>query len=119
MEIINVIELLKNNPDGSFLELGSFNGKSFGTCSITSVSPGWEMHPDTDEFFYVIDGTVEITFLEQEGKKHYIAPTGSSFMVPKGVWHRPGAPNGARFIYFTPGQSLYSELEDPRNEADT
>ena len=99
MEVTDVIDLLKNNPDGSFLEFGSFNGKSFGTCSITGVSPGWEMHPDTDEFFYVIDGTVEITLLEKNGEEHYVAPTGTSFVVPQGVWHKPGAPNGAKFIY--------------------
>ena len=71
------------------------------------------MHPDTDEFFYVIEGTVEITLLEDE-RNHYAAPAGSSFVVPKGVWHKPGAPEGAKFIYYTPGESLYSESEDPR-----
>jgi quercetin dioxygenase-like cupin family protein len=76
------------------------------------------MHPDTDEFFYVIEGTVEITLLEDE-PRHYTAPAGSSFVVPSGIWHNPGAPEGAKFIYFTPGQSLYSESEDPRIERDT
>ncbi len=115
MEITNVLKLLADNPEGSFLEFSAFNDKSFGTCSVTGVSPGWEMHPDTDEFFYVIEGTVEITLLRDE-PEHYVAPPGSSFVVPKGIWHKPGAPLGAKFMYFTPGQSLYSESDDPRND---
>ena len=116
MEITDVLQLLKDNPEGSFLEFSAFNDRSFGTCDVTGVSPGWEMHPDTDEFFYVIEGTVEITLLEVDGPNHYVAPAGSSFVVPQGIWHKPGAPAGAKFIYFTPGQSLYSESEDPRTD---
>ena len=116
METTNILQLLSHNPEGSFVEFGSFNGKAFGTCNITGVSPGWEMHPDTDEFFYVIEGRVEITLLEGNESNHYVAPPGTSFVVPRGIWHKPGAPEGAKFIYFTPGESLYSESEDPRNE---
>ena len=117
MKITDVLRLIAENPEGSFLEFSPFNDKSFGTCSVNGISPGWEMHPDTDEFFYVIDGTVEITLLEDQ-PQHYVAPAGSSFVVPRGIWHKPGAPEGAKFIYFTPGQSLYSEKEDPRIEGD-
>ncbi|MEQ8691670.1 MAG: cupin domain-containing protein [Pseudomonadales bacterium] len=116
METTNVLELLAANPEGSFLEFGVFNGKPFGTCDVTGVSPGWEMHPDTDEFFYVIEGTVEITLLEDSGPEHYVAAAGTSFVVPQGIWHKPGAPSGAKFIHFTPGQSLYSESDDPRDD---
>lgn len=118
METTDVLALLQDNPEGSFLEFSQFNGWSFGTCSITGVSPGWEMHPDTDEFFYVIDGCVEITLLEGDQANHHVAPAGTSFVVPQGIWHKPGAPQGAKFIYFTPGQSLWSESEDPRLDAD-
>ncbi len=118
METTDVLALLRDNPEGSFLEFGLFNGRSFGTCSVTGVSPGWEMHPDTDEFFYVIEGCVEITLLEGDQSNHHVAPAGTSFVVPRGIWHKPGAPEGAKFLYFTPGQSLYSESEDPRADTD-
>lgn len=113
MEVVDVMKLLGEHPDGAFLDLVPFNASQFGTCSVTGVSPGWEMHPDTDEFFYVLEGTVEITLLK-ETPEHFAAPAGHSFVVPKGIWHKPGAPTGAKFIYFTPGQSLYSESDDPR-----
>ena len=114
MEVTDVLKLLSDNPEGSFLEFSHFNQHSFGTCGITGVSPVWEMHPDTDEFFYVISGCVKITLLEDDGPEHHVAPAGSSFVVPRGIWHKPGAPEGAKFIYFTPGQSLHSDSEDPR-----
>lgn len=117
MEVIDVLQLLDQHPEGTFLQLSGFNGAAFGTCDVTGVSPGWEMHPDTDEFFYVIEGVVEITLLEETGSEHYVAPAGSSFVVPQGIWHKPGAPAGAKFIHFTPGESLYSESEDPRLDA--
>lgn len=119
MEVTDVLKMLADHPEGTFLEFSSFNDRSFGTCMVTGVSPGWEMHPDTDEFFYVIDGTVEITLLQSTGPEHHVAPAGSSFVVPRGIWHKPGAPEGAKFIYFTPGQSLYSESEDPRLDDDS
>lgn len=118
MEITNILKLLNANPEGTFLEICPFNGHNFGTVDVTGVAPGWEMHPDTDEFFYVIDGTVEMVLLEGDGApQHYVAPAGTSFVVPQGVWHKPGAPTGAKFIYFTPGESLESMSEDPRLES--
>ena len=116
MTVVDVLELLAENPQGTFLELSQFNEQSFGTCSITGASPGWEMHPDTDEFFYVIEGTIEITLLDGS-PQHYVAPAGSSFVVPRGIWHKPAAPTGAKFIFFTPGRSLYSESPDPRDDS--
>jgi mannose-6-phosphate isomerase-like protein (cupin superfamily) len=109
--------LLGAHDEGTFLTFSAFNGRSFGTCTYTGVAPGWEMHPDTDEFFYVIEGTLEITLLEADGAVHHVAPAGTSFVVPRGVWHRPGAPTGATFLFFTPGVSLYSASEDPLRDA--
>ena len=114
METVNILSLLSENPEGTFLEFASFNGNSFGTCDITGRNPGWEMHPDTDEFFYIIEGEAKITLLEDDGPKTHVAPAGTSFIVPKGVWHKPEAPKGAKFIFFTPGESLQSDAKDPR-----
>ena len=114
MEVKDIQAILAASPEGTFLDLAEFNDHAFGACSITGISPVWEMHPDTDEFFHILEGEAEITLLEESGEKHYVAPAGSVFVVPKGIWHKPAAPNGARFIYFTPGQSLHSDADDPR-----
>lgn len=116
MEVANVLEQLTANPDGTFLNVVEFNGRSVGACSITGVSPVWEMHPDTDEFFYIIEGEFQITLLQDGGPRQFAAQAGCSFVVPKGVWHKPGAPNGSKFIYLTPGSTLHSDADDPRQQ---
>ncbi len=115
MEVKNVAVELAANPEGSFLNLVAFNGSHVGACSITGVSPVWEMHPDTDEWFYILDGEFEMTLLDGETPTQVIAKAGSTFVVPKGIWHKPGAPKGSKFMYLTPGQTLHSDKDDPRN----
>jgi len=61
-------------------------------------------------------GCVEIKLLEGDQPVHYSAAAGTSYVVPKGIWHKHGAPEGATFIYFTPGQSLHSDSKDPRTD---
>ena len=118
MEIKQVLSELAAHPQGSFLDMVLFNGNNVGACSIAGISPVWEMHPDTDEFFYIIEGEFEITLLNGSTPEHYTAPAGSTFVVPKGLWHKPAAPNGCKFIYHTPGTTLHSEAEDPRQTED-
>ena len=115
MEIKNIYAQLAAQPEGSFLDVVAFNGSHVSACSITGVSPVWEMHPDTDEWFYILEGEFEITLLEGEIPQHVVAEAGSTFVVPKGIWHKPGAPRGSKFMYFTPGQTLHSDQDDPRN----
>ncbi|NEQ55852.1 MAG: cupin domain-containing protein [Leptolyngbya sp. SIO3F4] len=115
MEVKNVAAELATNPDGSFLNIVPFNGNHIGACSITGVSPVWEMHPDTDEWFYILEGEFEMTLLSGETPQHIVAEAGSTFVVPKGIWHKPGAPKGSKFMYLTPGQTLHSDQDDPRN----
>jgi hypothetical protein len=48
----------------------------------------WHMHEDEDEFFYVVEGRF---LIDLEGRTVELAP-GQGFVVPKGVRHRPRAP---------------------------
>ena len=114
MQVVDVLDELAAHAAGSFLSVVDFNGASLGACDITGTSPVWEMHPDTDELFYIIEGTFEVVLLKDEGPEHFVAPAGSTLVIPKGLWHRPAAPNGAKFIYLTPGTTLHSDAEDPR-----
>ncbi|MEL7349796.1 MAG: cupin domain-containing protein [Cyanobacteria bacterium P01_A01_bin.116] len=116
MEIKNILTELANSPEGTFLDVVPFNNSNISACNITGTSPAWEMHPDTDEFFYILEGTFEITLLTGATPEHHTAPAGTALVIPKGIWHKPAAPNGAKFIYHTPGKTLHSEAEDPRQE---
>lgn len=114
MEVINVLSELASNPPETFLNLAQFNGSGVGACDITGTSPVWEMHPDTDEFFFILEGEFEMTLLTGDTPLHVVVPAGSIFVVPQGIWHKPSAPKGSKFMYLTPGTSLHSEEEDPR-----
>ena len=47
----------------------------------------WHSHPDEDEFFYVLDGTLRIEMEERTVELN----AGDAFVVPKGVRHNPVA----------------------------
>lgn len=114
MQVKHVLSELAAKPEGTFLELMPFNGRAIGACHITGTAPVWEMHPDTDEFFFILEGEFEITLLIGETPEHVIVCAGSAFVIPQGIWHKSAAPRGAKFIYLTPGEILHSEAEDPR-----
>ena len=48
----------------------------------------WHKHDDEDEFFYVVDGQF---LIDLEGRTVELNK-GNGFVVPKGVMHRPRAP---------------------------
>jgi mannose-6-phosphate isomerase-like protein (cupin superfamily) len=48
----------------------------------------WHKHDDEDEFFYVVDGQF---LIDLEGRTIELKK-GNGFVVPKGVMHRPRAP---------------------------
>jgi mannose-6-phosphate isomerase-like protein (cupin superfamily) len=48
----------------------------------------WHKHDDEDEFFYVVSGRF---LIDLEGRTVDLAP-GQGFVVPKGILHRPRAP---------------------------
>jgi mannose-6-phosphate isomerase-like protein (cupin superfamily) len=48
----------------------------------------WHKHEDEDEFFYVVEG---LFLIDLEGRTVELSP-GQGFVVPKGVMHRPRAP---------------------------
>ncbi|MEM7365567.1 MAG: cupin domain-containing protein [Pseudomonadota bacterium] len=114
MKTTHLIDFLAEHAEVHFPRFADFNDHGFNVADITGVAPGWEMHPDTDEFFYVIDGEFEVTLMMPEGPEHHVAGAGTAFVVPKGIWHKPAAPGGAKFIFHTPGESLTSDAEDPR-----
>ncbi len=115
MEIKDIKKELSKHPAGTFLNLLKFNRTHIGACDISGSSPVWEMHPDTDEFFFILEGQFEITLLDGETPSKHIVDSGSCFVVPTGIWHKP-APNGCKFIHLTPGESLHSEALDPRTK---
>ena len=58
----------------------------------------WHVHPDTDEVFIVIEGTLKIEF--RDGVVSL--DSGEMFVIPKGVEHKPVAPRECKIMLVEP-----------------
>ena len=58
----------------------------------------WHDHPDTDETFIIIEGTLDLEF--RDGKVTLNA--GEMFVVPKGVAHRPVVKDECKIMMIEP-----------------
>ena len=58
----------------------------------------WHSHPDTDDFFLVLKGEVDIEMRDRT----VTLGTGEMFVVPKGVEHRPVAHKEAHLLLIEP-----------------
>lgn len=60
-------------------------------------------HPDTDDFFFVLEGQVIIDLVTEDGKEEsHILNAGEMFIVPKGIRHRPRAETEAKVLLIEP-----------------
>lgn len=75
----------------------------------------WHSHDHTDEFFLVLDGELRIALRDgaDGGQREVTLPRGAVFVVPRGVQHRPYAPQGASILMFEPsGTSSVGDRHD-------
>jgi mannose-6-phosphate isomerase-like protein (cupin superfamily) len=66
----------------------------------------WHSHADTDEFFLVLDGEIDIALREAQGERTVHLPKGAVFVVPKGTEHKPISRDGASILLFEPTGTL-------------
>lgn len=61
----------------------------------------WHRHPDSDEFFVVLDGHLSIGLRDDtDGSERSIGlGPNDTFLVPRGVEHRPSSPGGASIMF--------------------
>lgn len=59
----------------------------------------WHVHPETDDFFQVLAGEIEIDL--EDGRTVQLG-TGQMFVVPRGVRHRPRALREAHLLLIEP-----------------
>jgi mannose-6-phosphate isomerase-like protein (cupin superfamily) len=69
---------------------------------------GGEVHPDGDEFLYVVSGMMEL-ILDDGGEESVgrettiLLRSGDAYVVPRGVWHRIESVEPSYLIHVTPG----------------
>ena len=62
----------------------------------------WHTHPDTDEFFLVLAGSITIRMRDRDVE---LGPH-DVFVVPRGVEHRPAAAASASVLMFEPRSTV-------------
>jgi mannose-6-phosphate isomerase-like protein (cupin superfamily) len=65
----------------------------------------WHVHEDTDEFFLVLDGEIEIG-LRDPSERVVTLGRGQVFVVPKGTFHKPSSKEGASVLLVEPAGTL-------------
>jgi mannose-6-phosphate isomerase-like protein (cupin superfamily) len=58
----------------------------------------WHAHDDTDEFFLVLEGELQIALRDRT----VVLRQGDVFTVPRGTEHKPSSPGGAQILMFEP-----------------
>ena len=65
----------------------------------------WHVHENTDEFFLVLDGEIEIG-LRDPAERVVTLGRGQVFVVPKGTFHKPSSKAGASVLLVEPAGTL-------------
>jgi mannose-6-phosphate isomerase-like protein (cupin superfamily) len=58
----------------------------------------WHSHPETDETFIIMEGTLVMNFRDREVE----VDAGEMIVIPKGVEHRPSSQNGYKALLIEP-----------------
>lgn len=65
--------------------------------------PRWEMHPDGDEFVYLLSGAAQL-HLQYPAGLSIVELTGSgAVIVPRGIWHTAKIDLPSRMLHITRG----------------
>jgi mannose-6-phosphate isomerase-like protein (cupin superfamily) len=118
MEKVNVAEAF-----GSFDEQWSprlaaeANGQEVKLAKVDGEFV-WHRHDDADELFFVVDGRLRIELREEAD---VVLEEGEFVVVPRGIEHRPVAPDGeTRILLFEPGGTRNTgNVENERTVTDT
>lgn len=62
----------------------------------------WHSHAEEDELFYVLEGQLEMQFHD---RSVWLSP-GEMITIPKGVEHRPVAPEEVHVMLFEPASTI-------------
>ena len=116
MHALTPIEIAHHDDEMAFTQFASFNEHGFGVFRIAE-SPGagpWEMHPDTDELLYVLEGTVTVERFDPSGNQLIPLGAGQLVVIPRNHWHRHVDAVDLIEMFYTPGVSLH--CDDPGAE---
>ncbi|OYU42136.1 MAG: cupin [Burkholderiales bacterium PBB4] len=65
--------------------------------------PNWEMHPNADEFVYLLSGSVELHLELPDGVQKLPLNGSGAIVVPRGIWHTAKVTAPSRMLHVTRG----------------
>jgi len=73
----------------------------------------WHVHEDTDEFFLVLDGQLDVSIRAADGTESTVSlRQGDMFVVPRGTEHKPSSPGGAILMFEPSGTSTTGDRHE-------
>jgi mannose-6-phosphate isomerase-like protein (cupin superfamily) len=73
----------------------------------------WHLHEHTDEFFLVLDGRFDVAVRDADGtERTVVLHRGDTFVVPKGIEHKPSSPGGSILMFEPTGTSTTGDRHD-------
>ncbi|MEM7641757.1 MAG: cupin domain-containing protein [Pseudomonadota bacterium] len=91
--------------------VAGYNGNDVMVVKVKGEFP-FHLHEDSDDFFLILKGEV---LMDIEGAPTETLRAGDLFVVPKGVTHRPRAPQEAEILLIEPA-GLVDTNEAERRE---
>jgi len=88
LELMDIPELVKTVTDPWYNQTLCRVNDCVVRLGVVQGEFHWHNHEKEDEFFYVVEGRF---IIDLEGRTVELAP-GQGFTVPRGVMHRPRAP---------------------------
>ena len=98
-------------------EFSNFGGHVLvQTFTFDEPWPTWEMHPEGDEFVYLLAGDTD--FLLREGsaeRRVRVSEPGTYVVVPKGAWHTARPHAATTMLFVTPGEGTLNAESPPES----
>lgn len=102
MEKVNLAEKLSLFSDYWHPRIvGDMNGQQIKLAKFKGPFV-WHHHENEDELFYVVKGSFDMEFRDRTIKMN----EGEFLIVPKGVEHRPNAPEEVEIMLFEPASTM-------------
>ena len=98
-EKINISEKFGKLPAGNYAVgvIAKMNNYEFKIVKFKGDFL-WHSHPDTDETFIIMEGTLVMNFHDRKVEVH----SGEMIVIPKGVEHKPSSENGYKALLIEP-----------------
>ena len=110
MDAHRPVDVARTDPELAFTPFVAFNQGHYGVFRVHAPGEGpWEMHPDTDELLFVLEGSVTVETYDPAGNERVSLTAGELVVMPRGKWHRHVDAVDLVEMFHTPGRSLHTD----------